>query len=89
MDYLGKVASAIETAAADKRRQQEEHSAFLDRLGAVVWLPDQDRPEFGEGWFLIDGKFWAFSKYANGWQLYPTKSLDAATVKALAARAQG
>lgn len=89
MTQLGKIADAIAEAGAYREQQRAEHSLFLDNLGPVVWVEDADRPGFGEGWFWIEGKFWAYNRYANGWAQHPTRSLDAEVVRALAARIQG
>lgn len=59
---------ALKVAAEARRR---EHELLQTKLGEpFVFVPDQDDPRFGVGYWKADKGVFSYRKYANGYDPY-------------------
>jgi hypothetical protein len=61
--------------AARNEEERKKVEALIAHL-LVVFVPDEDNPQMGVGWFKLPAHFRAYRKMMNGYEKYPIATLE-------------
>lgn len=84
-NFLSDFSDALGRRAEERRLQHASFNAKLAKREPILFEPHKDDPTCGFGWFLAEGGFVGYGKYANGYDPDSRQQLTFDFIRALAA----